>query len=468
MSILTRPAPSTPSAPAVPPGRAKAWLAALRPLVRRLHLFAGVLVAPLLAVLCLTGIAYALSPQLNTLAYHHELYVDHPGPARASLADQVRAVGEAMPRGHVADVRPAPDADRTTAVDVAVPGMSEAGGSFSQRYRTVYVDPTTGHVRGSLDTVSGRTPPQQWLRDLHGSLHLGTVGRWYSELAASWLPFVVTGGLLLWLARRRGTVREFFLPRRGMRPGRRRIMGRHAVAGVWLTVGLLFLTATGLTWSHYAGDRFHALVDALHGRTPHLAVAAAPHTPGAPTIDLDTAASTARHAGLWAPLRVTPPKSAGDTYTVAEISQSWPIHRDSVAVDPYTGHLDGRLDFADYPPAAKLTTLGIYAHQGTLFGWANQLALIALALGLLVSLASGYRMWWARRPPGRALPPAPARGSWRSLPRWLPVTGIAVTAALGWLLPLFGISLAAFLLAEYLLSRRRIRRSPTPRSGSVP
>ena len=42
---------------------------------------------------------------------------------------------------------------------------------------------------------------------------------------------------------------------------------------VWLTVGLLFLSATGLTWSRYAGANFGAGLDALDARAPKLSTA---------------------------------------------------------------------------------------------------------------------------------------------------------------------------------------------------
>ena len=46
------------------------------------------------------------------------------------------------------------------------------------------------------------------------------------------------------------------------------MMGWHAATGVWLAVALLFISATGLTWSSHAGARFQAVVDAVKGSTP--------------------------------------------------------------------------------------------------------------------------------------------------------------------------------------------------------
>jgi uncharacterized iron-regulated membrane protein len=71
--------------------------AALRPLVLRLHFYAGVLVAPFLAIACLTGLIYVFSPQLSDAVYADELLVGpHAGPARP-LDEQVAAALAAHP-----------------------------------------------------------------------------------------------------------------------------------------------------------------------------------------------------------------------------------------------------------------------------------------------------------------------------------------------------------------------------------
>ena len=87
-------APEARTHPTAPTG----W-AALRPLVLRLHFYAGVLVAPFLAIACLTGLIYVFSPQLSDAVYADELLVGpHAGPARP-LDEQVAAALAAHPEG---------------------------------------------------------------------------------------------------------------------------------------------------------------------------------------------------------------------------------------------------------------------------------------------------------------------------------------------------------------------------------
>jgi uncharacterized iron-regulated membrane protein len=433
-----------------------------------------VFVAPFLVLAALTGLAYAFTPQFDGLVYGDELRVESATGTPRPLADQVRAAQAAHPEGTVVTVTPPADEHATTAVAMSVPELGE-------KQRTVYVDPYTGTVKGALTTSYGDTPLTTWLDELHRSLHLGVPGRLYSELAASWLWVIVGGGLLLWLGRRRqyrgrGPARRLVWVDRSAR-GVRRSRGRHAVAGVWLATVLLFLSATGLTWSDHAGANFDAVQGALRSSAPELNTArpgsaASPsgehdgHGGGAasgtrdPASDIDRVLATGRAAGLSGPVEIGAPEDAHSAWTVAQVDDSWPVHRDKAAIDAATGRVTARVDWADHPWLAKLSTLGIQFHMGRLFGPANQVLLAATALGLLWIIFWGYRMWWQRRPTRAArtrFGRPPARGAWRRLPRPAVLLGIPVVALVGWAVPLFGITLLAFLLFDAALAvvRRR-------------
>jgi uncharacterized iron-regulated membrane protein len=239
-------------------------------------------------------------------------------------------------------------------------------------------------------------------------------------------------------------------------PGRIRLRGWHAAVGVWMAVGLLSLSATGLTWSTYAGERFAAVVTSLDGRSPQLVGGPVPVAADQPVITVDDAVARARADGLSGRLAVTPPAEPGAVYQVAENADTWPVQRDQVALDPYTGEVVESIAWADYPVLAKLTTIGILAHMGLLWGLPNQLALVALALGVLCTLFWGYRMAWLRRPTGTRLPTAPGRrGALRELSQPVALAVVLVTVAVGWAMPVLGITLAGFLVLDALLHRRR-------------
>ncbi|MEU0081283.1 PepSY domain-containing protein [Micromonospora tulbaghiae] len=470
------PAPDAPAAAQTArPSREPTPFAAL---LTRLHFYAGILVAPFLLVAALTGLAYTITPQLDQVLYGDQLAVAAVGDQPKTLAHQVTAARAAHPDGTIASVAPGAG-DRTTRV---VFSMQELG----EKQHTVYVDPYTGEVTGQLTTWFGSTPATTWLDDLHRNLHLGEIGRHYSEIAASWLWLLVLGGVILWWRRRNATrarTAHLLVPDLSARKGVRRTRGWHATTGVWLAVGLLFLSATGLTWSRYAGANFGAGLDLLRAGTPQLSTTldgvpppasdgghqhgdAAPGTADNPA-SYDTVLTSARSAGLTGPTEISPAAESGLAWTVAQVDNTWPVARDRIAVDPTTGAVTARSDFADWPLLAQLSSLGIQAHMGILFGPINQILLAALALGLLCVVVWGYRMWWQRRPTraDRRAPlgAPPARGGVRGLPWWALLLGVPVTVALGWALPWFGVTLLGFLLVDIalgLLARRRRRAVP--------
>ncbi|MFE0186623.1 PepSY-associated TM helix domain-containing protein [Streptomyces sp. NPDC058989] len=448
----------------------------VRALLVRLHFYAGVFVAPFLLVAALTGLAYTFTPQLDQLVYGDRLRVEQVGDEPRPLADQIAAARDAHPEGSLASVVTPPGPEDTTRVVLSVPELGE-------KQRTVFVDPYTAEVQGELTTSWGATPLTTWLDELHRDLHLGESGRLYAEVAASWLWVIVVGGLVLWLGRSRGqrakSVRGVLLPDRSAR-GVRRTRSWHAVTGVWLALGLLFLSATGLTWSKYAGERFGQLLDAVRGHAPELDTALPGAKPpvgdgggehaghgaghGAASADpagFDAALAVARDAGLGGKVEVTPPADGAAAWTVAQKDNEWPVHYDQVAVDTEKGEVTSRSRWADYPLLAKLSKLGVQGHMGVLFGIANQIVLALVALGLAAVTIWGYRMWWQRRPTRddrrAVLGKAPARGAWRGLPLPVLVLGAPAVVALGWAMPVLGVTLAGFLVLDVVAGL--VRRS---------
>src|SRR5262249_25656865 len=90
-----------------------------------------------------------------------------------------------------------------------------------------------------------------------------------------------------------------------------------------------------------------------------------------------------------------------------------------------------------------------------LFGVANQIILAVLALGIMCLVIWGYRMWWLRRPTCSAAMPGPT-GNQRPGTGAMLVVGLVAVAA-GIFLPVLGVSLLAFLLADEMWMRFRTR-----------
>jgi uncharacterized iron-regulated membrane protein len=432
----------------------------------RLHLYIGLFIGPFIFVAALSGLLYALTPQLEERLYAEQLFTQSRGAAQP-VARQIAAarahIGEA---GVLTAIRPAPESGTTTRVIFTI------AGSGPSESKAVFVDPVTTEVRGTLMVygTSGVLPLRTWIDHFHRSLLLGDWGRLYSELAASWLWIGALSGLILWIARRRRN-RSPVPPVKA-----HRVRRWHAILGLWLLAGLLLISVTGLTWSKWAGGNIGVARAALGMSTPRLstrikdvpAPAIEGHAhhggmsmpPSAP-VDLahiDAVLSTARNAGIEArKIEIRPASAPERAWTVTEINRSWPTEVDAVAIDPHTLTVVDRIEFEYFPLAAKLTRWGIDVHMGALFGLPNQLILAAVAGGLLTLVVWGYLMWWRRRRRAVAAHYGLVQALRQlSLPAQL---GIAAPAMLlGYCLPVLGASLAAFILFDVVIGATRNRR----------
>ncbi|RFC63423.1 PepSY domain-containing protein [Fulvimarina endophytica] len=444
--------------------------------VARLHFYIGLFVGPFLFVAALTGTLYALTPQIERLIYSDQLTTPSTGtaqPLSAQAEAARRVVGEDL---RLFAVRPAPEPGTTTRVMFADPALGPS------ETRAIFVDPVTLDVRGDLTAygTSGILPFRITLDYLHRSLMLGDWGRAYSELAASWLWLLALGGIVLWARRRTGRAAHANPANTSLRVRR-----LHGITGVVLSVGLLFLSATGLTWSQWAGDRIGELRGALGWTTPSVTLAlegsqgrgmvgdhahhgamgmTMPAGASEPAVDpagrLDGVLSAAQAGGIDASLVEIRPSDPGEAYVVREIDRSWPSQVDTVAVDPATMAITSRADFADFGLVAKLVQWGVAAHMGILFGLANQIAVVALGIGTMALTVYGYRIWWRQRPaPGNAS--RTLTDAWMRMRPATRIAVLAVAAALGWALPVLGASLLAFLAIDLLrwgLARRGLGR----------
>ncbi|NRB57788.1 MAG: PepSY domain-containing protein [Salinicola sp.] len=448
------------------------WVA----LITRLHFYVGLFVGPFLLVAALSGIAYALTPQLENWLYHDALTTQSEGEAqplaRQIAAAQVAAGISTSP----AAVRPAPAPGATTRVMFAGEGLGPS------EHRALFIDPVTLAVRGDMTVygTSGVLPLRTAIDQFHRSLLLGDTGRLYSELAASWLWIAALGGGFLWWRRRRT---------RRQAAGAQRLRQRHATLGAVALIGLLFFSATGLTWSQWAGGNIAQLRHAWGWGTPSVSTdlaapaptaegsagaapgdphaahhAAASHTgmaasrPASSPADFDLALAAARAAGIDADsLEIVPPNSPMTAWKIREIGRGWPTQVDQIALDPQTFTVTDRADFATSPLAAKLTRWGIDLHMGVLFGLPNQLALVAFASCLVTLICWGYAMWWRRRT-AASREPQTLTAIFRLMDRRSRLVVLLVAAAFGYALPVMGASLLLFVAVDYLRWRAGARQ----------
>ncbi|WP_034912006.1 PepSY-associated TM helix domain-containing protein [Erwinia sp. 9145] len=453
------------------PAHAEKSRSAMLPLLKRLHFYIGVFIAPFIFIAALTGTLYVLTPQLENLLYADQLYTSSRGAAQP-LSAQIQAaqvVAAQQMRGDapvIAAVRPSPAPGDTTRVmfTTATSGPSES--------TAVFIDPVTlaSHGVEPVYGTSGVLPLRTWLDYLHRNLLLGDIGRNYSELAASWLWIAALGGLLLW-ATQRTTSRAH---------GRQRYRYWHGTLGLGLLLGLLFFSATGLTWSRWAGDNIALMRTHFGWTTPAVNTRLLPqadademhtdehagHTMAEMTesaavtispMQFDRVVAAARAAGIDAgKIEVRPTQAANKAWTVSEVDRRWPTQVDSAAVDPQTFAVVDKVEFAQFGLLAKLTRWGVDAHMGVLFGLPNQLMLAVFGLGLCVTIVLGYRLWWQRRPAAGVHPADTLRHCWRRLSFGARLVVMTFTLALALCLPVMGASLVVLLIIDAVRWRRAV------------
>lgn len=403
---------------------------ALRSFIQRIHFYGGMFVGPFILVAALTGCLYAMAPTLEKVVYHDVMSVpavEHP----VSLEEQIQAAQH--------------------------------------------------EVIGDYPTYSGlgEMPLRRWISSLHESFHLGKVGELYSELAASWLWVMACGGLYMWWIRRRpkNKATANAAHQQTKRSARWKATRLHSTVGAWIFIGLLGLSATGITWSGLAGDNVDSLVERMQWKATPIETALPGttaethehtmheghegHGVGGASSSTNIAAeaervlATGRAEGLTGPLRLYPPEDVHSAWQVSERWVEWRTTSDAISVDGATGDVIDRQPFSSLPLFSKLSSWGIYLHMGIMFGLPLQIALLTLGLATAALVVLGYYMWWKRRP--RFLPTA--HFSWAT-------TGLGAlfAATVGVFLPLLGITLAAFLILDIVL----VYRATTPRRERTP
>jgi uncharacterized iron-regulated membrane protein len=444
----------------------------------RWHFYAGLIVAPFLLILSVTGAIYLFNDEIDDALRSEQRFVaPHAAPLPPSRL--VNAALKAHPGTPTRIDLPA-TRDRSAIVFVT----PERGEPLR-----VSVDPGTGHVLGSFvyaDTLVG------FADRMHGSLMLGPLGDVIVELAACWALVLIATGLYLWWPRGRWRLAGILYPRLAQR-GRPLWRDLHATTGVWAIALIAFLLLTGLPWARVEGDLLqrataglgigypasHATDGAPSSLPMKTALGEAPWTleaapmpasarapaaaghaghdmPSGPVdaaaiAGLDRVAATlARDHGLRGGYRLFTPAGATGVYT-AYTYPDRPQGQRSLYFDRYTGRLIREVRYGDYGAAAKAIELGVQLHMGNYFGLANQLVMLLTCIAIVALVISGMVMWWKRRPVGRLaaparVPDAPIRGA------------IAILIGASILFPLLGLSVIVVAAIDALLGRTRRTR----------
>ncbi|SEC45170.1 PepSY-associated TM helix domain-containing protein [Terriglobus roseus] len=457
--------------------------------VWRWHFYAGLFCIPFVLWLSVTGTVFLFHPQIQRMLdrpYHH-LSIQQ----RNSANDQVQAALAAVP-GSTLDAYELPHSP-TSAAQVLV----DRG---TQQFR-VYVHPQSLAIL-KVDNEDYRV--DVFTSRLHGELLLGKYGSWIVELAGSWAVVMILTGLFLWWPRNSRGVGGVLYPRTGL--GSRAFWKDiHAVTGIYVSFFALFLLLTGLPWAKSWGGYLKAVrhfsaghdvsQDWTTGSADRLAARSARSTSamhdmssmpghdmshmqsgesmeGMPGVGVaphaDHASVFGRHAtmlrgpdaftaidaivtsvaplNLPSPVLISPPMHAGGNWSAKSDTRDRPLRVDLV-LDGRSGAILKRTDFRSKPWLDRVINTGIAAHEGQLFGLANQLVSLFTTVGLVLLSISGLVMWWRRKPDATLGAPHAVR------PVRFSAGLIALMVALGMYFPFLGASMIVVGLAERFVLR---------------
>ncbi len=460
-----------------------------------MHFYAGVIAAPFLVLLALTGLVILYRGPVERLT-QHDLRVVHDAGTPLPLTQQLAAVKAAYPDAEV------------TSLDVAKDSTSSSSFGLDNN-SVVFVDPYTAKVLGSAGWDDGIV---QLANRLHGNLNnervkvpfvsIGALvgdGGWIKhyvvgdmvlEIAGGWILVLAVSGLYLWWPRRsrepRSTRKARWWPRL-TKTGRARWRDLHAIPGV-LYCGVLVLTVfSGFFWADHWGTNFTSVAnkltpnswqDAPNSALPKLGDvdrqgSKIPWNTGSATVPnssagaaalpapltLDAVAAIANDVGMKPGYTISFPTDGEDeagnpTYGSFTLSNSWPRatgEARSVFVDQFSGKTLGEMNVYGYGGVSYAADTLVSIHMGTQFGIFDRILMTVMCVGTLWSVISGAVMYVKRRRRGTLGLPR------RPLDLRLGNRLIVIACVMGVVFPLWGLTLLIALVVDRFIIRRTPR-----------
>ncbi|WP_028591155.1 PepSY-associated TM helix domain-containing protein [Paenibacillus massiliensis] len=423
----------------------------------RWHLYAGIIFAPFILILAVTGSVYLFKPQIEQRMYQDYYVVKDEGNKLqpSQLIDTVKA---AYPEYNVLRYRPGEDATRSAEVKLGL----------GDEKLTIFVDPYSSTIIGELND---RHRLMDRIEEFHGELMLGTFGDRIVELAACWALILVITGLYLWIPRDWKKWKGVIVPR--INTSKRNLLrDLHVVPAFWISAAMVFLIITGLLWSGFWGTKVQTLVtNSGLGYPPSIWVGSAPSStlktkdiadvPWAAEnlevplsnpsqeytqLSINNVVNTANQLQIYPTYEVIFPKSAEGVFTLSVFP---PKARDeaTVHIDQYTGAVLADYRYEHYEVLGKWMAWGITLHKGLEYGLLNQWIGLIVCIGIAGIVITGFLLWWRRKPKTHmGAPRAQSYGS---------IKGIVILLIIyGMLFPLVGLSLIVVALLDVLVITR--------------
>lgn len=391
------------------------------------HVIAGLISAPFVIILAITGFIYLLKANYEIPRQKHIKQVEVKG-SPINFQEQLEIANKKAIKKPNAMVIPQYKNQATEFVS----------GKFGGK-TTLYVNPYQGNVSGEI--VPKNTLMYK-IRKIHGELLLGKWGTKIVELIASWMVVLIITGLYVWWPSRDWSLKGFFIPR--INQGKQ-ILFRdlHVIFSFWIS-GLLLLTlAGGFPWTDVFGANFKWLQEVTNtgypvtwqGRGFKSSV-----TGGAP-LSLDAIVIRAKALQLEGKVSIELPQGKEGVYSVSNELFSNLSAQKKLHFDQYSGKLIHENTWKDVGILMRGRMWLMAFHQGQFGAW-NWWLMLFTAFALFTASTSAVVSYIKRK----------RKGSW-SIPK-VPkkfnvgygiIGGLVLLAIL---FPLFGISLIFIFIIE--------------------
>jgi uncharacterized iron-regulated membrane protein len=170
-------------------------------------------------------------------------------------------------------------------------------------------------------------------------------------------------------------------------------------------------------------------------------------------ISLDTVMAIARERHVMDAYAIALPSGPSGVFSILS-DRNRAFTRAYIHVDQYSGKILADVRFKNFGVMGKFYSFGIIAHEGQLFGLANQLLGVMACAGVILLSVTGVMMWWSRRPRASVVadeqPPA-----FDSLAVFRQSrVAVLIAVGLACFLPLMAATLAVLLVGDRVLGAR--------------
>ncbi|WP_338131304.1 PepSY-associated TM helix domain-containing protein [Cohnella rhizosphaerae] len=345
----------------------------------RWHFYAGIIFAPFLMILSISGAMYLFKPQIEGYLYKDLLTVSEAGQQALSPGAVIAKTEKGYPGSKVSSITLTNDKTKTYAMSV----------DYSGSPTTMYADPYTGNLNGSMNSEKTFSA---FFKKMHSQLLVdGTWTNRLVELAACWALILILTGLILWWPRNKASVWGTILPRLS-KPGSRMFWrDLHAVPAFWVSIVIAAIILTGLPWSGVLGPRISNLADQTHTNVPpfaysfgakpesatvakdiaddlpwatqNLPVPASFASGGYVPLGVDDIAVIAGKQNVLKPYTITLPRGETGVFTVSTVHDK-PGTDATLHIDQYSGAVLSDVRFGDYGIMGKMISWGDLLSRG--------------------------------------------------------------------------------------------------------